>query len=436
MKNSVTLIIAIFFMLIFALLGTTLLRMQSGDFEFNRRNFDSERALYLAESGASWALVYIKSHPDWRGTQVHQLDYGEYSVLARDPQGSEEGDVVIESTGYIPNQANYRAKRVIKLVVTIGDLNSCVQIKNIFDWHLMHSGSRIDGEILAGHFNGDGDETLDELGEDYDPPPSPVLPSDGSGDDRDFIVEGAYPQIDMNYFETHASQVWDLQEESTIQSINGDTITVNDNIFTLPASQWNNRTIIRNLERNWPDDDSFRVITQRVNNQTVRVESVTDWQVGDRIRTGRRWYQSSVFGGIIYNKGDVLIDLRSGDVSLYRTYIIAEGDIAIRGTDSIYTSPGLFGTRYPSIATKYGDIDSPDTPSGGSEIAKRLKRRFGGILYTEFGDVDINYISGLAVMGVNVALDGRVYLKNPRFLNQPSTQGFDFSPTTLLWKEK
>jgi len=443
MKGSVTLVIAIFFMLIFALLGITLLQMQAVDSQLNLRNFDSERALYIAESGANWAITYIKSNPDFRGTQEHILDYGEYSVLIRDPLDSEEGDIVIESTGYIPLKDNYRAKRTVKIVIVIGDLKNSVQIKNIFDWHLMHSGSRIDGEILAGHFDGDGDDTLDELGEDYDPPPSPILPPDGSGDNRAFITEGEYPQIDMNYFESNASEIWDLERESTIQSINGNRITVSDNIFTTPASQWNNCTIIRNLERTWPNDDSWQVITQRVNNRTIRVESVTDWQVGDRVRTGRRWYQSANFGGIIYNKGDVLIDIRTGNIFLHRTYIIADrgasggnGDIAIRGTGSISTTPGIFGARYPSIATKYGNIDCPDTPSGGSETSKRLKHRFGGIVYTEFGDVFINYISGLAVMGVNVTLDGMVYLDNPRFFNQPSTLGFDFAPTTLLWKEE
>ena len=436
MRDSVTLIIAIFFMLIFALLGITLLQMQAVDSQLNLRNFDSERALYIAESGANWAVVYVKSNPDFRGTQEHTLDYGEYSVLIRDPQSSEKGDVVIESTGYIPFKDNYRAKRTVKIILIIGDLKNSVQVKNIFDWHLMHSGSRIDGEILAGHFDGDGDDTLDELGEDYDPPPSPILPPDGSGDNRAFITEGEYPQIDMNYFESNASEIWDLQRESTIQSINGNRITVHDNIFTTPAFQWNNRTIIRNLERSWPDDDSWRVITQRVNNRTVRVENATDWQVGDRVRTGRRWYQSTVFGGIRYHKGDVLIDLRGGDLHFWRTYIIAEGEVAVRGTGSIFTSPGIFGTRYPSIATQYGDIDIPDTPSGGSETSRRLKHRFGGIVYTEFGNVFINYISGLAVMGVNVTLDGRVYLDNPRFFNQPSTQGFDFAPATLFWKEK
>jgi len=436
-KQSVTLVIAIMLMLIFALLGTTLLRMQATSFMSSLHGADSQRAFYLAESGAEWALKQVSNDTEYRDTRIHQLDYGEYEVTVRDANAGEEGNVVIESTGYIPSQSDYRAQRRVKLIVVIGDLKSSVQVKNIFDWHLMHGGSRIDGEILARHFNGDGDITLDELGQDYDPPPSPILPPDGSGDDRAFIVEGGYPQIDMNYFETNALEVWNLQEESKIKSINGDKITVDDNIFTNPASQWNNNTFLRNLEKHWPDDDSFRVITQRTGNNKVKVESAaTGWHVGDRVRTGRRWYKNAVFGGIRYHKGDVLIDIRSGNVFLQRTYIIAEGDIAIRGTGSIFTTPGIFGARYPSLATQHGNISCPDTPNGGSETAKRLKHRFGGVVYTEFGDVYMNYISGLAVMGVNVTLDGRVYLDNPRFFNQPSTLGFDFAPAELIWQEK
>ena len=65
-RKSVTLIIIIFLLLILAVLSTSLVMMQSGDFELNVRNWESEQALYLAESGVEWALKELSVNAAWR----------------------------------------------------------------------------------------------------------------------------------------------------------------------------------------------------------------------------------------------------------------------------------------------------------------------------------------------------------------------------------
>lgn len=129
-KNSgIVLIVVIFTMMLFSILIITVVNMQSKDFDTNLRTFDSERALFIAESGAQWALNQLNQDLNWRtdsahgyenGYAEHILGAGQYEVICREPSHSENGNAVIISTGYVPRKNNYKGKRVLKLLVTTG----------------------------------------------------------------------------------------------------------------------------------------------------------------------------------------------------------------------------------------------------------------------------------------------------------------------------
>ena len=55
-KKGVILIIVIFIMIIIGLVGNTLVGFISANLDINARHLDSERALYLSESGMQWIL--------------------------------------------------------------------------------------------------------------------------------------------------------------------------------------------------------------------------------------------------------------------------------------------------------------------------------------------------------------------------------------------
>src|SRR3990167_3544378 len=141
--KGVALIIVIFAMMLFAVLGWTLANLQSGDFEINLRNLDSERALGLAEAGAQWALNQLSQNASWRtsadticnvtvgsdwSAQNLNASTGQYNiyVCCRPPQATESGDAVIESIGYAPYQSSYRAMRQVKVAVSLGGLTNAV----------------------------------------------------------------------------------------------------------------------------------------------------------------------------------------------------------------------------------------------------------------------------------------------------------------------
>ena len=132
-RGSAFLIIVIFAVMLLAVLGWSLTIMQSGDFESNTRNMQSEQALYLAEGGAQWALNLLKATPAWRTDTGHgyasgyaQFTFGpgQHRVVCRNPVSPETGTAVIDSIGYVPSQASYQGMREVKLIVTLGSGSS------------------------------------------------------------------------------------------------------------------------------------------------------------------------------------------------------------------------------------------------------------------------------------------------------------------------
>lgn len=126
--RGVALVTVVFAMMLFGVLLWSQTAMQSSDFLVNLCNLDSEKALYLAESGAQWGVSKIKQDFGWRtdpthgyasGYAQHNITPGQYRVVCRDPTGGESGSAVIESTGYVPIQNQYRGTRVTKLIITL-----------------------------------------------------------------------------------------------------------------------------------------------------------------------------------------------------------------------------------------------------------------------------------------------------------------------------
>ena len=557
-EKGVALIIVIFAMMLFAILGWTLANLQSGDFEINLRNLDSERALGLAEAGTQWALGQLSASScfrtggdcnsvdsdcndtgDWL-TTPHSLNPGQYNICCRNPTISEITNAVIEARGYIPGQANYRARREVKLLVTLGSFSKVLQAKNLFDWSAMHSDSRINGDIQALYYERDGDGTYNEVGVDYDPPPTPVLPPDGTGDDRT-IASQPYPTINMAYFENEAKNIsysppgdniWVpaltakiLVVDSTVDGGTRTQLDLNTAIFS-GSSNWNAQAL-RNITMGAWQSGSWKEIYSIIDSDTVKLEGVVTWKEGERITLVPRIFSIStdipnrtytmtfdcalawsvneavrnfsrgswnfVDWGIIrsistgasstsltirvddsvdlnnsanlwlvndwlgevkryrdnvnnqdlwYIMADVIFDLRdqqswesggiNGNIAFSRTSLVAEGDITIKGPNQI-----SFSERpliYPNLATKNGNLSSPDEPDGGSDSAKRQSREFRNIVYTENGSLFFNYLDGKAAYGNNVTFDGQVSLDYDNDLT--SQPGFAWGLSNRIWKEQ
>jgi hypothetical protein len=487
-NKAVALIIVIFAMLLFAVLGWTLAIMQSTDFEANLRNLDSERALGLAEAGANWTLRELVGDPnfftatisaqqdsdcsdstDWR---THSLSPGQYQVCCRLPTATEEAGRVIESEGYMSWVSNYRAMRKVKLLVKTGSLTNALQTqvadaadpqKGLFNWYPARSGHwiGIEGNIEAGHYEGDGDGIYDELGEDYDPPPPPLLPPDillPRNDRRVFTI--SYPSITstdnngMKWFYNNASNHWPDPSTRTITAdatveVAGSRLRVAQAGFFRVADR--DEVIIRRTDvpatSKW-DDNNWTVITNVANGPTwsrADVSPAVSWPGSVSIILVKRFYQPNYnnqnwyIGGQIdggTTPADTLIDVRNNNVEMRNTSIISEGDIVIKGLNRIWFRFTGTATRYPNLATKDGDIISiarlEDVAI--SEFSRRLRRRFAGLIYSEFGHVNLNYLTGTLVYGSRITLDGRIYIRYQP--NRISPSGFVFSPRVLIWQEQ
>lgn len=178
-KKGVSLIIAIFAMMILAGLGWTLAVMQSGDFEASLRQAESERALYLAEAAVQWALRKLDTDFCCH-SGTHGLDFGDYSVSSACTDAAKNcdcstpeytwkcTDIIVTSTGYVPAlPPNHRVMRKVEVGVNEGAFSRAGTAGNLFEWYRIHAGSEIIGDLAAGNFDGDGDAIYNEPCQDY-----------------------------------------------------------------------------------------------------------------------------------------------------------------------------------------------------------------------------------------------------------------------------
>jgi hypothetical protein len=491
-KKGIGLIIVIFAVMVFAILGWTVTSLVSTDFEANVRNFESEKSLDVAESGLQEALMLIKNSDAAFDADSDQLNrtlpagYGQY-IVTRSTIGS---TVTVVSTGYVPQQSNYGAMRRVSAVLNLNAFCRGAMIRHLLNWFDIDSGSNIDGEIMVvdrpGYsldgYKGDNDSTHSE-------PEDMAVP--GSGLRSTIPTDTGYPEIDMNFYYQDAGDwlgIFDLTKRwqpqpmeaaiTNIQTFSSGTnwqrrlrITVSPSIFTTspnPGHQgllkcwdcgWPNYVFVRNkrndayLAQKW-DYRNWGVIITRHDSSSVTLEfdstadilnAVNIWHNNDQIRIGKRFFGDHdsfpykfALEYLWYVKGDVLFDVRDENASFKGTSVIAEGDIVIRGDEEIlmrcYRTTSPWFETFPNIATQTGNIYSPDAPSGGSGSAKANKRDFDGLIYSETGDIDFSYINGIAMMAANVTLHRYIKLKyTDRYVEG---NGFSIGSSMIQWKEQ
>jgi hypothetical protein len=156
-KKAQALVIAIFIMMALSLIAWTVVNFSAADLSVGARLVDSERALYVAEGGVSWAANQA-SNSSWCGNvspaTTYKLGNGEYAISCSSANGT-----VVTSTGYVPSKSgcdngSCLGKRVIQQTLSSGSLNRLVQAYNYFDWSGVTSNStyrsELNGEIRVG----------------------------------------------------------------------------------------------------------------------------------------------------------------------------------------------------------------------------------------------------------------------------------------------
>ncbi len=289
-------IIAVFAMMLFAMLAWTLLSMQSAVFETNLRSFDSENALGLAESGVNYGLSQLMLNSSWRTSAdtdcadagdwlVHNLSPGQYAICSRNPTASETGSVILESRGYVPLRSSYRAMRDLIMSVQMGSFTKVLQAKNLLEWSNMHGNSGINGDTQALYYNGDGDGTYNESGVDYKSGSSCLPPDSNNRPRQREVADEPYPTIDMAYYESQAgARTWEPDMTAKITAIStagGKTeLTVDSDIFL--NSQWEGQGL-RNITQGHWQAGSWQSIETVTPNRTVKLSGVVNWSVNDRV---------------------------------------------------------------------------------------------------------------------------------------------------------
>ncbi|MDD5668978.1 MAG: hypothetical protein PHE58_02975 [Candidatus Omnitrophica bacterium] len=294
-ERGISLIIVVFAMMLFAGLGWTLLSMQATDFQANVRTMESERALYLAESGSQWAIKQIALNSGFRtdsshgyagGYAQHNLPgQGDYQVVVRAPDISESGDTVVVATGYAPRQSGYDAMRQIKIMLTTGSVSRPVLVRKLFNWSGMSMGSLINGDVgvtdaagdLSDGYEGTGDTTHNE-------PADLAVPGTGRRDQ--LTDDSSFPKIDMPYTVSQADSVWAPARASKISNIQvqggKSIVTFSQNIFTTPLSRFDGQGLRNTTMGSW-QNGTWGIIESTLSVNSVRMSGVVSWQVGDNV---------------------------------------------------------------------------------------------------------------------------------------------------------
>ncbi len=430
---------------------------------------------------------------DWMSSP-HSLSPGQYNICVRNPCATcvpaESGDAVIVARGYIPTQAAPRVMRQIKLEVELGSLSNVLQTQvpdpdnnayGLFDWTSARAGHTVqmEGNIEAGHYESDGDGVPDELppgnpGYDYDSQPAPIMPDDISNPENERRdITSNYPSIDLvSFYNNPAYTRWPPPARTiSIETPVRDTSSGTDLRVTTPNffsqgfsfPDFTEQLVLHNItddaDGDW-DNANWAVITNYINGTRVTLDrDVGESWDNDTIRLVLRFYDQG--GGTDYTTliyagrqadgpgnetADILIDLNDDDVRFVNSSLISEGDIIIKGAgnNELRMSYAGAGTIYPMLATQAGDILSLDTPGIGSETTIMNRRRIAGLIYSEFGRIQFNYLryptSGPVsrqnnlLYGQQITLDGRIQLRYNSAVT-PSG-GFIFEPVTLTWKEE
>jgi len=552
--SGATLIIVIFVMLLFGVLGWALAVMQAGLTESALRSIAPEQALNLAEAGARWGIHEFIINSTMSSTDgtcnsaaewvTHTLYPGQYQVCTRLPNDTEPGSVVVESIGYVPNVTDYQAKRRVKIMASVGSFDRSVIAQGLFNWSdSIEDQSFINGSMLCKYYEHNKNGVYNEEGIDYSNNADNLMPRTNritrkSTPPRRDVGEGIFPEIDMSYYETDvkatilapdytttidnvtvasgysrvrvtkpnffgASSLWQKWRGHALRNISrgpwnsetwkeidhiepdgvtavlngvvswlkGERVIMEPRIATSPvfAEVGHSRTYTYSFSVNgtfnWPVGQAVRNLSRRgwnytdwgvidsvstANNVTtlkvlmddsVQSQPLPPWQAGDWVGMVRRfteddcnrWDSGLLFNhNVVYVESDVLFDTRPGTINTSRTGIVCEGDAVIRGENglTLEKKPLL----YPNLATKYGNIYSPDTPSGNNYNQRLSKRNFDDIIFSQYGDIYFNYVDCMAMYGANITLTGVFHMRYDPDLTKLT--GYAFGLTGMTWEEE
>lgn len=154
-QNSATrtkgqiLVIALVVTTIMFIVSTALIGITSSEYLASNSSYKKSQALNLAEAGVEKAISELNQDVGYQGTEGTpiSLDNGEFEVTI-----SGEGQSrTIEATGYIPNKANYKQKKTVKMTLLVNSelvsFHYAVQVGN--QGITMYSNSNINGNVYS-----------------------------------------------------------------------------------------------------------------------------------------------------------------------------------------------------------------------------------------------------------------------------------------------
>jgi len=143
-----TIIVVLIFVVTSTLLSVTFFEYLSQGIGLSGRQINYERVHNLAEAGINRALYELNLSPGWSGTGEILLGDGSYEVVLISSSSAQR---IFEARGYIPNKANARFIRTMRITLTTGTGASFFYgIQSGRGGFRMENSARVNGSVYSG----------------------------------------------------------------------------------------------------------------------------------------------------------------------------------------------------------------------------------------------------------------------------------------------
>ena len=134
-EKGVALILVVALLGVLSVLAVAMVSLGRYETKFLVKERLSDAALYIADGGVEYAISELQKDSDYRGPTADFIgSRGEFHVSVS-TQGQPANHYEITSIGYVPNAASFRAKRVVRSVVSLSE-----QILSVFGYAIASQG--------------------------------------------------------------------------------------------------------------------------------------------------------------------------------------------------------------------------------------------------------------------------------------------------------
>lgn len=119
-ERGIALVLALILLAVLSVLALAMVSLGRHETTFLVKERLSDAALYIADGGVEYGINELQKDPStYRGPTTYSVGTGGQFTVTVSTQGQPANYYIITSTGYVPNVANFKERRMVRSVVNI-----------------------------------------------------------------------------------------------------------------------------------------------------------------------------------------------------------------------------------------------------------------------------------------------------------------------------